>query len=122
MKRVLAVVLLGFGLAAGAAPRYAGSQDYRVVGAPVLRADFGNGAFIDMLQGAGYTYKFGNGMFATASLGYALGRSVTLSDEPLLDAVVATLENNDYRFSTAIEEIVTSPQFRNHRGIDVTGN
>jgi len=63
------------GLAAGAAPRYAGSRDYRVVGAPVLRADFGNGAFIDMLQGAGYTYKFGNGMFATASLGYALGRT-----------------------------------------------
>ena len=60
--------------------------------------------------------------FCKKLLGYALGRSVTLSDEPLLDAVVATLENNDYRFSTAIEEIVTSPQFRNHRGIDVTGN
>lgn len=37
--------------------------------------DFGNGAFIGLLQGAGYTYKFANGMFVTGALGYSAGRT-----------------------------------------------
>jgi hypothetical protein len=51
-------------------------------------------------------------------LGYALGRSVRLSDEPLLAEMQATLEKNDYRVVPAIELIIRSPQFRMIRGRD----
>lgn len=49
-------------------------------------------------------------------LGYALGRSVLLSDQPLLMEMEAALEKNDYRFSVLFETVVKSPQFRNQRG------
>ena len=49
-------------------------------------------------------------------LGYALGRSVELSDQPLLDQMQKSLERNQYRFSVLFEEVVRSPQFRNQRG------
>ena len=51
-------------------------------------------------------------------LGYALGRSVMLSDEPLLEEMRAQLQANDYRVSGAIEVIVRSLQFREIRGRD----
>ena len=51
-------------------------------------------------------------------LGYALGRSVMLSDEPLLEEMHAQLQANDYRVSGAIEVIVRSRQFREIRGRD----
>jgi hypothetical protein len=56
--------------------------------------------------------------FCRKLLGYALGRSVQLSDEPLLDQMVSRLENNDYHVGIAIEEIVVSPQFSRIRGRD----
>ncbi len=46
---------------------------------------------------------------------YALGRSPQLSDEPLLEQARVRLAANDYRISTLIETIVTSPQFLNRR-------
>lgn len=49
-------------------------------------------------------------------LGYALGRSVMLSDQPLLNEMEAALERNDYRFSVMFEMVVASPQFRQQRG------
>jgi len=49
-------------------------------------------------------------------LGYALGRSLELSDMVLLEKMQADLEKNDYRFMTLFETVVTSPQFRNQRG------
>jgi hypothetical protein len=52
-------------------------------------------------------------------LGKALGRSVQLSDEPLLDEMLERLQANDYRVSAAVESIVLSPQFRRIRGRDV---
>lgn len=52
-------------------------------------------------------------------LGYALGRGVRLSDEPLLDEMQRALAKNDYRVSAAVETIVLSPQFREIRGSDV---
>lgn len=58
--------------------------------------------------------------FCKKLLGYALGRSVVLSDEPLIDGMLAELKNSDYRFSTAALAIVGSPQFLNHRGLDAT--
>jgi len=54
--------------------------------------------------------------FCRKLLGYALGRSVQLSDKPLLDDMLVQLTSHDYRFSTAIEMIVLSPQFREIRG------
>ncbi len=50
-------------------------------------------------------------------LGYALGRSVELSDQPLLNQMQKSLEHNKYRFSVLFEEVVCSPQFRNARGV-----
>ncbi|MCA9263494.1 MAG: DUF1592 domain-containing protein [Planctomycetales bacterium] len=56
--------------------------------------------------------------FCRKLLGYALGRAVQLSDEPLLDQMLVELERNDYRISTAIEMIVMSPQFTMKRGAE----
>ncbi len=54
--------------------------------------------------------------FCRKLLGYALGRAVQLSDEPLLDRMVDRLEADEFRIGRAIELIVTSPQFRQIRG------
>ncbi len=51
--------------------------------------------------------------FSRKLLGYALGRSVLLSDQPLLDELVATEGN---RVGAFVERIVLSPQFREVRG------
>jgi hypothetical protein len=48
-------------------------------------------------------------------LGYALGRSVELSDHELLDQMQAVLNRDNYRFGTLFETVVLSPQFRNQR-------
>lgn len=48
-------------------------------------------------------------------LAYALGRSLLVTDEPLLDAMRAKLATNGYKMSVLIETIVTSPQFLNKR-------
>ncbi|MFT5524474.1 MAG: hypothetical protein ACI9HK_002429, partial [Pirellulaceae bacterium] len=54
--------------------------------------------------------------FCRKLLGYSLGRSVQLSDEPLLDTMQQALGENDFRFSVAVNTIVRSKQFRNIRG------
>jgi hypothetical protein len=54
--------------------------------------------------------------FCRKLLGYALGREVQLSDEPLLDDMQRGLEANDYRFRVAVETVIRSPQFRTIRG------
>lgn len=53
--------------------------------------------------------------FSRKLLGFATGREVMLSDEPLLEALEQKLERDRYRFRAAVEEIVFSPQFRNIR-------
>jgi hypothetical protein len=50
-------------------------------------------------------------------LGYALGRSVLLSDEPLIEEMQKKLRA-DGRFSVLFETVVLSPQFRRQRGRD----
>ena len=57
-------------------------------------------------------------VFCRKLLGFALGRGVQLSDEPLLDEMAARLAAADYKISVAIEAIVTSPQFLMIRGRD----
>jgi hypothetical protein len=48
-------------------------------------------------------------------LAYALGRSLMLSDDLLVEAMRAKLARDSYRFESLVESIVTSPQFRNKR-------
>ncbi len=54
--------------------------------------------------------------FCRKLLGYALGREVQLSDEPLLDEIMVRLAKRDYHFSVAVETIALSQQFRMIRG------
>jgi hypothetical protein len=56
--------------------------------------------------------------FCRRLLGYALGRSTQLSDEPLIQQMIHALEQNNHRISAALETIVLSPQFRSIRGIE----
>lgn len=60
--------------------------------------------------------------FCRKLLGFALGREVQLSDEPLLDTMLERLRDNDYRFSVAVETVVLSPQFRKIRGRTLTAD
>lgn len=54
--------------------------------------------------------------FCKKLVGYALGRGVQLSDEPLIEEMQSRLAEHDYRFSVAVETIVRSRQFREIRG------
>jgi hypothetical protein len=56
--------------------------------------------------------------FCRKLLGYALGREVLLSDESLLEQMQQNLEQQDFRFSVAVETIVLSKQFQQIRGRD----
>ncbi len=61
--------------------------------------------------------------FCRKFLGYALGRSIQLSDEPLIDEMITRLRASDYRVSAALETILRSQQFRYHRGrLEVAGS
>ncbi len=53
-------------------------------------------------------------------LGYALGRSLQLSDQPLLEKMQAGLAATDDQMSTLFELVATSPQFRTQRCRDFT--
>jgi len=57
--------------------------------------------------------------FSRKLLGYALGRSVTLSDQPLIDEMVTALEQGG-PLSGALVQVATSRQFRFHRGLEAT--
>jgi len=56
--------------------------------------------------------------FLRKLLGFALGRGVQLSDEPLLDDIQARLAAHEHRVGVAVESIVQSAQFRRIRGRD----
>jgi len=51
-------------------------------------------------------------------LTYALGRGLDYYDRPAVDAILAALEQNDYRFHSLISAIVQSDPFRLRRGKD----
>ncbi len=55
--------------------------------------------------------------FCRKLLGFALGREVQLSDEVLIHEIMAKLKAKQFRFSVAVEAIVTSRQFRDIRGL-----
>lgn len=56
-------------------------------------------------------------------LAYALGRTLILSDEPLISEMLQRLENDGYRIGAIVESIVTSTQFTTQfsRTIDLGG-
>lgn len=87
------------------------------------RTKLSNGTPIDGLDGL-RTYLLNTRgddfvrQFCRKLLGYALGRSVQLSDKPLIETMLTQLKANEYRASTAMELIVRSPQFREVRGRD----
>ena len=60
--------------------------------------------------------------FCRKLLGYSLGRSVQLSDRPLIDSMIAKLRAGDCKVGAAVERIVRSPQFREVRGKDFVAN
>ncbi|MGF1452374.1 MAG: DUF1592 domain-containing protein, partial [Opitutales bacterium] len=45
-------------------------------------------------------------------LGYALGRRIQITDQPLIDQMKLALTENDYRFGAMVEVALTSQQFR----------
>ena len=53
-------------------------------------------------------------------VGYALGRSVLLTDQPLLDEMQRSMEKDRDKFSYLVALIVTSKQFRYRRGSNST--
>lgn len=57
-------------------------------------------------------------LFCRKLLGYALGRAVTLSDDPLIDEIVVELNKKDGQVSAAVLAITRSQQFRSIRGKD----
>ncbi|MFM8471275.1 MAG: DUF1585 domain-containing protein, partial [Limisphaerales bacterium] len=57
--------------------------------------------------------------FCRKLLGFALGRSVQLSDQPLLDEMLRQLAANEHRVGLAVEMILRSRQFRDIRGRDM---
>lgn len=58
--------------------------------------------------------------FCRKLLGYSLGRSVTLSDHPLIDIMQERLAAASYRFSAALETVLTSRQFLERRALEAT--
>ncbi|MEO5926280.1 MAG: DUF1592 domain-containing protein [Bryobacteraceae bacterium] len=58
--------------------------------------------------------------FSRKLLSYALSRSLIPSDELLIDSMRSRLSQQDYRFSTLVESLVTSPQFLSHRNPEAT--
>jgi hypothetical protein len=58
--------------------------------------------------------------FCRKLLGYSLGRSVLLSDNPLINEMRDQLKKHDYKVSTAIETVVRSKQFREIRGKEMS--
>ena len=54
--------------------------------------------------------------FCRKLLGYAVGRTVHLSDEPLLKEMQAALLANQYEIGAAVEKVVMSRQFQEIRG------
>lgn len=56
--------------------------------------------------------------FCESLLAYALGRSLIVSDDLLVEEMIAKLDANQNRVQPLFQTILLSPQFRNKRGIE----
>ena len=95
-------------------------------GSPIdVKSELQSGEQIDGLVGLrqylqGRRDRFAT-QFAKKFLAYALGRQLLLTDKPLIDQMVTSLESEDYRPSSLIEAAILSQQFRTRRDLhDVT--
>ena len=111
-----------FGLAFEAYDPVGRSRTKDLAGRPVdARGTFPGGSEGEGLQGLRQYIRghrqddFVKG-FSGKLLAYALGRSLALSDEPLIGEISRELADDGYRFEAIIEKIVTSRQFLNKRG------
>ena len=91
------------------------------------RTNLPNGTTIEGLDGLRAYLTTARGedflrQFSRKLLGYALGRSVQLSDQPLITSMLTQLKAGDHGVATAIESIVRSPQFREVRGKEFKSN
>jgi hypothetical protein len=102
-----------------------------LAGRPVdTRATFPAGGEGDGLQGVrdyirSHREKDFLENFSSKLLAYALGRSLMITDEPLITEIQRKLAAGGNRFETVVESIVTSRQFLNKRGRDdlaINGN
>jgi hypothetical protein len=90
-------------------------------GRPVeTRAEFPGGRVADGVAGLrDYIRAHREGDFADhlcrKLLAYALGRTLLMSDDPLIAEMKQRLAADGHRFSSLVETIVTSPQFRTKR-------
>jgi hypothetical protein len=97
-------------------------------GRPVdVRAEFpngGEGAGLDGLQHYIRAHRESDFIenLCRKLLAYALGRTLILSDEPLIEDMKKTLAADHQRFGTLIESIVTSPQFVSKRTFKSASN
>jgi hypothetical protein len=96
-----------------------------LAGRPVdARAEFPGGASGTGLEGL-HAYLRGHRQedfvdnLCRKLLGYALGRSLVLSDEPTLEKMRAKLKASGYRFGALVEDVVQSPQFLTKRGVEL---
>ena len=60
--------------------------------------------------------------FCRKLLAYALGRTLLLSDESTIGTMKDRLVENDYRITSVIDAVITSPQFLRKRGRDYVVN
>jgi len=58
--------------------------------------------------------------FCKKLLSYAIGRPVEVTDQPLLDEMLAAMKAEEYRPAAALRILVASPQFLNQRDQDPT--
>ena len=56
--------------------------------------------------------------FCRKLLGFSLGRATQLSDRPLIDAMSERLEEQNFKVSSIVNDIVMSDQFQKIRGAD----
>ena len=91
-------------------------------GSPIdVKSELQSGEQIDGLVGLrqylqGRRDRFAT-QFAKKFLAYALGRQLLLTDKPLIDQMVTSLESEDYRPSSLIEAAILSQQFRTRRDL-----
>lgn len=91
-------------------------RDQTFGGRPIVNhGELANGSVLEGIEGL-WSYldskqdQFLN-QLCTKFLGYALGRKVTITDRPLVEAMKESLAENDYRFSAMVETVLLSQQF-----------
>ncbi len=75
---------------------------------------------IELLQILKHRHQDFARLFAEKLLTYALGRGLEFYDRCTVDKIMIALEQNDYRFSALLDEIVTSEPFMMRRGEGTT--